>query len=169
MSMSTTRITREQCVAQSLEEFVISALTAASYPLGNGPGLITVMDSFPDDSMDLDLDRDFIALGIADDDGGSRIEMGSDLIERNYIFEAHVVGQTGTSAANLAHRIRQLLDTAGIVPLVDYRLPGDPVVDQLQFEEISVDRNEIDEPKPWQRNHWIATVPIIDTFYASAA
>lgn len=162
--MSTTRITRETCVQISVRDFIVSKLASLGYTIGTGEGNVEVLDGYPDDNYDLDVDHTAVAIYF-DDDGGRRIELGSTLTERVYIFTFDVVSDNARSAKSVAHNIRRSLDEEGRIPFIDYRLPGAVQVGVLSLGDIAVDQEVVDEPKPWQRNRWLVTTPVIDTFY----
>jgi hypothetical protein len=87
-------ITREQMVAQSAQDFIAESLVAAGY----GPTVVKVREAFPTiEERMTPLTVTQVALGFNFDDGGKKVELGSDLTLRVYNIEFWVFGAPRTS------------------------------------------------------------------------
>lgn len=160
--MSTTRITREDLIEQSVIDFLKTQLYGRGYP----PTRVGFVDAFQEGTFDGPLDKNYVAVGFNFDDGGVPVEMGSDLVERVYTIEVWCVGTEPAAGRNLANAIRDIAE-AEQIPLKDYRQSGAPVVEYMQVDPVRVQRQPVQDPKPWQENLWIVHVPVLDTYYAS--
>jgi hypothetical protein len=158
------RISREDCVEQSVEDFVLGALLARGFP----EAAFEIVDAYAAERFDGDLQQSYVAIGLSFDDGGELGELGSDLRLRTYVIEIMVYGSAGRRGQQLAHGIRDAFDEAGVIPLKDIRVPSTPVVDKLVVDNIRVEREEREEPKPFERFMWSVTVPVLDEFYPSS-
>jgi hypothetical protein len=167
------RMPRELAVAQSVEDFLVAGLTEAGLVRDVDYRLVDAFDEPPGS-----LEVTTIAAGLEADDGGTNIEMGTDLKEVTYVLTATVYGAdvvrngvvTGKAYDTgkwVAYAARNAFDDASAVPLKDIRQAAAPVVDYLAIDEVNVVRDDRQEPKPWERGMWILTVPVVDTFYPS--
>lgn len=161
-------ITREQQVAQSVQDFVREALVAAGY----GPSLVKIRDAFPTlEERSQPLTVTTVALGFNFDDGGRKIELGSDLTLRSYTITFWTFGLTGEQGENVATTIRAILEDSGyLIPLKDIGTAGQPVIDQLEIPDdrgIQVTRQAAVDPRPWDTYVWTTIVKVEDTYYPS--
>lgn len=158
-------ITREQTVVQSAQNFVRSGLDALGYVNGK----VYMRDAFPTaEERTSELEVTTVATGYSFDDGGTFVELGSDLLMRTYTIEFWTFGLTPEYGQNVAHVIRGLFEENFLMPLQDIRQSGDPVIDQLQVAEprgVMVTRQIANDPRPWDMNVWTTTVKLED-FYS---
>jgi hypothetical protein len=161
--VSTRRVSREDCVEQSIENLIRTSLIARGFPAD----AFVIVDAYAAENFQGPLTTSHVAVGLEFDDGGDEGELGSDLRVRTYVVQVMVYGAEGKQGQQLAHGIRDGFDEAGAVPLVDLRVPGTPVVDQLAVDAIRVEREDRDAPKPFERFMWSVTVPVTDEFYPS--
>jgi len=161
-------ISREQAVTQSTQNFVQSGLVSLGYTSGK----VFMRDAFPTpDERASELVTTTVATGFNFDDGGTRVELGSDLLLRVYTIEFWVFGTTPEYGQNVAHAIRRILEENYLVPLQDIRQVSNPVVDQLQVLEprgVLVTHQINPDPRPWDMNVYTATVKLED-FYSPSA
>lgn len=160
-------VTREQCVIQSTEDFVEGGLA----DLGYGP-VVKVRDAFPTlEERATELTQTNIAIGFTFDDGGRRMELGSDLTQRVYTIEFWVFGRTSSEGENVAHAVRVLVERgSGTIPLKDIEQAGGPVIDQLLVQDeraVTVTRQLASNPRSWDRFVWTVTVKVEDVYYPS--
>lgn len=160
-------VTREQCVIQSVEDFVEGGLMANGYA-----GVVDVRDAFPTlEERAAELLKTSIAIGFTFDDGGRRMELGSDLTQRVYTIEFWVFGRTSNEGENVAHTVRVLIERAeGTIPLKDVAVAGAPVIDQLIVQDeraVTVTRQIASNPRAWDRFVWTVTVKVEDVYYPS--
>jgi hypothetical protein len=106
------------------------------------------------------------AIGFNFDDGGECAELGSDLLRRQYTIEVWVMGLSGAEGRNLANAVRDSMEFDAVVPLKDITAAGQPVIDYLMVDPVSVQRQPVPEPKPWQEFLWIVSIPVIDEYHA---
>lgn len=163
--MPVSRITREDMVEQSVTDYIRAELfTERDYPTDR----IEVIESFRPGQFEAltELDKSYVALGFNYDTGGEPAEMGSTLRRRRYSVEVWVIAVSPEAGRNLAYAIRDALEHDGIVPLLDLTVDGRPPFDALIVDPVRVERQPVPDPKPWQENVWLVTVPLIDEFYA---
>lgn len=164
--MPPTRITRETLIEESVQRFIRDELiTARGYPADQ----IDFVDAFEERRFDAlrKIDKNIITTGFNFDDGGTPIEMGSDLIERTYTIEFWVIGVSYDHGQNLANAIRGAAENErGTIPLRDFRQAGAPIVDYLLVDPVRVQRQPVPDPKPWQENLWLVFVPVVDQYVA---
>ncbi len=155
-------LTREDLVMQSIQDFVKSGLQATGY------GAAQVREEWPtDQERGTPLTATQVAAGYNFDDGGTRAELGSELIRRVYTVELWVFGATLTWGRNTANVIRALLEDEGMVSLKDYAVTGAPEIDKLVLLDqrgVTVQRNISPDPKPWDRFVFTTTARFED-FY----
>lgn len=160
-------ITREQKIVQSTQDFVKDALSEANY----WPQIVDIRDSFPtEQERSAELRKTAVATGFSFDDGGRKIEMGSDLTQRIHSVEFWTFATTATQGENIAHFIRSILEDSGLIPLKDLAVDGAPIVDQLIIMDergVRVERQFSRDPRPWDRYVWNTTVKIEDIYYPS--
>lgn len=157
------RITREDWLAQSVFDYATDHLfNQRGYP----QGYVEFIDAFPYDRQDAPLTHNLIAVGFDFDDEGTQAEMGSDLITRLYTVQFWVFGRTDQQARNLAQALKFSLESGRTLPLKNVELEGAPVVDQLEVEGASAERQIVPEPQPWQQFIWTATFQFRDYYHA---
>lgn len=158
-------ISRQQIIEQSAQDYLRAKLGERGMD-----GRVTMLDAFDYQQFtDTPLDSEYIAAGFNFDRGAKPLELGSSLCQRTHVLEFWVFATTPQRGKALAGMIRDSLDDEGLIPLKDYNQDGDPVVDYLQVDEtgLRAQRQAHPQPKPWQENAWLITLPVIDTFYAS--
>lgn len=163
--MAVNRITREDMVEQSVQDFLRSELfSVRGYPTDR----VELMDAFRPSLFEemSTLDKTYLALGFNFDDGGKHAELGSTLMQRVYTVEVWVIAQTPEAGRNLANAAREAVDHAGAIPLKDLTQPGEPVIDALILERARVERQPVPDPKPWQENIFIVYIALEDIYYA---
>lgn len=160
-------VTREQCVVQSSQDFIADGLVARGY----GDDLVHVRDAFPSvTERATELTQTNVALGFTFDDGGTRIELGSDLTLRTYTVEFWVFGLTPEEGENVSSVIRIIAESEGMIPLKDISDPTKPVVDQLLLagnRPVVVSRQIAHDPANWDRFVWTTTVKLEDIYTPS--
>jgi hypothetical protein len=161
-------ITREQMVAQSTQDFITERLAAAGY----GPTIVQVREAFPTiEERMTPLTVTQVALGFNFDDGGKKVELGSDLTLRVYNVEFWVFGTTQNRAENVSGVIRAVIeDNDLLIPLKDISVAGHPVIDQLTVLDdrgIRTVRQIAPDPRPWDANVYTTTVRVED-YYSPA-
>lgn len=143
------------------------ALTEANY----WPQIVDVRDSFPtENERSAELLKTAVATGFSFDDGGRKIEMGSDLTQRIHTVEFWTFAATATQGENISHYIRSVLEASGLIPLKDLAQDGAPVVDQLVIMDergVRVERQFSRDPRPWDRYVWNTSVKVEDIYYPS--
>lgn len=161
-------ITREQAVTQSVQNFIQDGLVALGYTSDK----VFMRDAFPTpDERASELVKTTVATGFNFDDGGTRAELGSDLLLRVYTIEFWTFGTTPEYGQNVAHAIRRLLEDEYMVPLQDIREVDNPVIDKLQVLEprgVLVAHQINPDPRPWDANVWTTTVKVEDYYSPSA-
>lgn len=156
-------ITREDLVEQSVQDYVRHAL----FDLRDTPeDQVEILDAFPFNRFEGQLERNYVAMGFNFDDGGTQAELGSDLKVRLYTLQFFVFGLTPVLARNLANQIKFAADSEGVIPLKDIAQAGGPVIDALVVLSASAERQIIPSPEPWQENVWTSTVRVEDTYHA---
>lgn len=158
-------ITREQMVEQSTTDFVKAQLVANGYP----DSKVHIREAFPTlDERSQPMDRTQLAIGFNFDDGGRKIELGSQLTRRVYTIEFWIFGVTPEYGRNVAGVIRAVIeDNNMLVPLKDISQAGQPVIDQLIVLDdrgIVVQRQISQVPRPWDHHVWTTTLKVEDTY-----
>lgn len=154
-----TRVTREVSVEQSVQDFIAAALTARGYPMPE----IEMKDAFEQrDFEDGTVDHEYVSLGYNFDPGGSPVEVGTNRRLYAHTIEVFVVATTAPRGKSLAYAIRDALEEAGRVPLVD--VESKQQVDVLLIDPVSVERQAIPDPSPWEEFVWLLRVPVLDEF-----
>lgn len=162
--MSVSRITREDAIEQSVTNYLRNALfVERTYPADQ----IEMVEAFDEERFQGPLSKNYLAVGFNFDDGGRPLELGSDLVERVYTIEIWCVGRDGTAGRNLANAVRDAAEEDGLIPLIDLRDPAQPVIDHLYVNPVTVSRQPVPDPKPWQRFLWIVHIPVVDQYYLS--
>lgn len=160
-------ITREDEIEQSVEDFVKDKLIENGYGLDK----VKVRDAFPTvDERATEMTQTVVALGFNFDDGGRKIELGSDLTMRTYFIEFWTFGRTPGQGRNVANAIRAFLEEAGMVPLKDIGVEGHPVIDQILVSDdrgITVQKQINPDPRPWDKNVYTTKVKMEDTYSPS--
>lgn len=162
--MAVARITREDLIEQSVTDYIRHAIfTERGYPANR----VELVEAFDEERFEGPLDKNYLAVGFNFDDGGRPLELGSDLVERVYTIELWVIGMDGTSGRNLANAVRDSAEEDGLIPLLDIRQQGKPVIDQLVVDPVRAMRQPVPQPRPWQRFLWIVHIPVVDQYYLS--
>lgn len=157
-------IDRETVIQRSVESYLRAQLfDARSYPTDK----VILLDAYPDNQRMLrPIDLNYIAIGWLADDGGRYAELGSPAKVRKFTFDFYIFGTSRVWAHNLASVLRYSLETDGIIPLLD------PAT-QEPFDYVDVDFASSQQvltnnPRPWQENHWITRLRVIDNYYSAA-
>lgn len=151
-------ISREQLVTDSVAAYAVSRLAARGYTRDVDYELV---DRFP--GVGTTLVRPIVAVGCNFDDEGRAAEMGSDLRARTYTIEFWVFGTTNTWASNLANHVKFDLERDAAVPLLD---ENDNVLDHLEVDGVSSQREEVVDPEPWQEYVWTTVAKVEDVYFA---
>lgn len=163
-------ISRQQMIEQSVQDFLRAELLNGVLPADQ----VVLRDAFNyEEFNDKPLDKEYVAAGFNFDRGSRPMECGSSLRQRNHVLEFWVFATTPQRGKALAGIIRDKLESGdGLIPLKDYNQDGDPVIDQLQVDDLGVNsgaraqRMAHPSPQPWQENAWMVTLPVLDTYYA---
>jgi hypothetical protein len=163
-------ITREDQVEQSVQDFIKDGLQSRGYT----PAMVAVRDAFPSvNERATPLARTTVAIGFNFDDGGRRVEMGSELMERTYSIEFWVFGTTHTWGRNVAHVIRAIVEQSDhLIPLKAIEQAGQPEITKLEVPDnqgVSVTRQVANDPEEWDRFVWTTMVKVEDTYMPSDA
>jgi hypothetical protein len=158
-------ITREDQVEQSVQDFVKLGLIARGYTTS----MVRVRDSFPGvDERSTTLDKTTVAVGFNFDDGGHRVELGSELMRRVYSIEFWTFGLTQTWGRNVAYLIRALLEQGDwLIPLKAIEQATQPVIDQLIVQDeqgVTVTRQIANDPAEWDRFVYTTMVKVEDMY-----
>lgn len=161
-----TRVTREQSIEQSVQDFIADTLRARSYPIDTE---IVMRDAFEQSEFsDAAIDHEYVALGYNFDDGGVPIEAGSNLRRYRHTIEVFVIATTAARGSNLAYAIRDSLEGAERIPLKDAAQSGRPQIDVLLVDPVSAERQAIPDPDPWEEFVWLLRVPVLDEYNPTA-
>lgn len=155
-------ISREQIVVQSVESYVRDLLDSKGYTAAK----VELIDSF-DGIRGRKLDKTYVAAGFNFDTGGEGAEMGSDLTRRQYTIEFFIFGQTLTWARNVSSVLKFGLQAEGTDTLPLLNLETGAVVDYLEVDGATTERQPIPEPEPWQEFVYTCHLKVTDTYYAS--
>lgn len=160
------RVTREQSIEQSVQDFIAAGLRAREYPLDTE---ILMKDAFEQREFgdDAVIDHEYVALGYNFDDGGTPFELGSNLRRYRHVIEVFVIGTTAERASNLAYAIRDILEGTTRIPLKDVSDPAQPVIDVLLIDPVSAERQAIPDPDPWEEFVWLLRAPVLDEYAPS--
>lgn len=158
------RITRQQLIAAAVDRHLRARLFQG---LGYQAADVEVMEAFPHDVFDGPLDKNYIAAGFDEDDGGAAGEMGSDLIVRVHNIELFVFAKSPGWGRNLGPTVRDIFDV-GNIPIYDIRQAGAPEIDRLVILQSSGDHQPVADPKPWEENVWVVTLQAEDAYYSSS-
>lgn len=159
-------IPRSQILEESLLDYVEQRLRAAGYEAGE----FEILEAFPHDKIrgDSDIDKTYIAVGFNFTDVAKRVEMGSTLSRRPCTFEIFVFAPGDSNAGeNVTGVLVQVLDRQ-LLPIIDVEDPARTVVDQLELEGVSSQRQPIPRPRPWEENVHLVTLRATDEYYAEA-
>lgn len=164
--MAVRRITREEMVEQSVTDYLRDQMfNERGYPAAR----VEIKDAFVESDFDGPLNKNYLAIGFNFDDGGRAIELGSDLVERQYVIEVWVIATSAQEGRNLANAVRDSMETDGTVPLKDYTAADAPIVDYMEVDPVRAQRQPVPEPKPWQEFLWIVSIPVLDQYNARLA
>lgn len=157
-------IDRESVIEHSVEAYLRSQLfTIRQYPASK----VVMLDAYPDDArMSKPLDKNYIAIGWAADDGGKDAEIGTTAKRRKYTFDFYVFGISRVWAKNLASVIRYSLEADGVISLTDPVGGGN--VGYVDIDFVSAQQAVTPNPRPWQENAWITRLRVEDSYYSSA-
>lgn len=156
-------LTREDCIEQSIQDFVRAGLDSRGYTD------YELREGFPYDQADQKaLDHNLVALGFNFDDGGEAAECGSSLIFKRHTIEVWIFGKSLTWGRNLSHIITAILETeTSTLPLYDYSTNSKPEMDRLVVDNVRAERQIHPDPAPWQQFVWTVTVRVEDTYSAA--
>jgi hypothetical protein len=158
-------ISREDLVEQSVQEYVKDKLFSA--PRNYSTDLVELLDAFPYDRFDGELDKNYVALGFNFDDDGRQAELGSDLKTRLYTIEFFIFGMSAVWGRNLANVVKFAADNDGIIPLLDFGDLAKPQIDALVVDGTRAERQAVRDPKPHERHVWVTYVVVEDTYRAA--
>lgn len=166
----TTRITREDLVAQSIfDQAKHVLLDVRGYP----PDKVEFRTAFPYELEAGQLTRNIVAVGFDFDDEGQAAEMGSDLMVKLYTCQFWTFGLSETMARNLAQALKFGLIPNGpggsLIPLKDITQESAPVIDQLVVESTSAEKQILPDPQPWQEHVWTMHLHVQDEYHAGLA
>jgi hypothetical protein len=159
-------VTREDMVEQSVTDLVRAGIEASDLS-----SKVHLRNAFPTEqerAQPLEITQ--LAVGFNFDDGGKLMELGSDLTERVYTITFWTFGTTATMGRTTANFVRQIVEQAGLIPLKDIRIIGQPVIDQLTLPErqaATVTRQIAGNPRPWDLFVWTTVLKVIDQYYPS--
>jgi hypothetical protein len=158
-------VTREDKIEQSVQDYLRESLRALDYD----ETLVLVREAFPTlDERAEPLEITTVAITITFDDGGSYIEVGSDLTLRVYTVDAWTFGTDETIGRNVANVLKQILESNyGNIPLKDISQDPAPVIDQLMVDKVSVTRQQAEDPQAWDEFVWSTVAHVEDTYYPS--
>lgn len=157
------RVTREQSIEQSVQDYIADGLRARNYPMDDNT--IEMLDAFEQrDFADGEIDREYVALGYNFDDGGKLLELGSNLRQYRHVIEVFVIGTTADRASNLAYAIRDILEGTTRIALKDVSDPAQPIIDYLLIDPVSAERQAIPDPDPWEEFVWLLRAPVLDEY-----
>lgn len=156
-------ISREDLISQSVFDYAEAKMRARGYPADR----VEFTDSFPYDSRDQGLTRTLVAAGFDFDDQGTPTGCGEAEITRLYTVQYIVFAPNDTEARNVANVVKFLVEAANLeggIPLVDVNDAAKAIIDRLEVEGVSADRQIIPDAEPWQENVWTTTAKIRDTY-----
>lgn len=158
-------ITREAMVRESAQEKVKSGLQLRGYT----PDKVLVRPAFPtQEERATPLEITTVATGFHFDDGGTFVELGSDLTRRVCTVEFWTFGTGPEFGENVSNTIRAVFEDDYLLPLLDIRDKAKPVIDVLEILQprgVTVQRQIPNDPRPWDMNVYTTTVKIED-FYS---
>lgn len=161
-------IPRETFVEQSVTDHLREYLTV----LGYDDEILEIREAFPSvDERATPLTKTTLAIGFNFDDGGRRVELGSDLTLRVYTIEFWIFGLTGNLGRNVANVVKEIFESHHIVALKKYDEPGAPVFDKIVLLDdrgAQVQRQIATDPLSWDANVFTTTVRFED-YYSPAA
>jgi hypothetical protein len=158
-------ISREDVIDRSLMNFIRDQLTGLGYfevpPGADGPR-VQILDSYPsDDRMTKPLDRNYIAVGYSQDDGGRPAEMGTQLTRRLHTFDFHTFGISRIWGRNLAQIIKAAIEVQETIPLVVTQGDNQSYV---TVEYAMSQEAPVQSPRPWQINLWLTRIRVEDYY-----
>jgi hypothetical protein len=156
-------VTREDMIEQSVSDYVREELAARGYD----DTLIQVREAFPtQDERSSELTVSQLAIGFNFDDGGTPMELGSNLTMFVHTIELWVFGTEPGIGRNIAHVVRTILLAENYtVPLKDVSDAAEPVIDMLVVDKAAVNRQIAHDPRPWDMYVWTCTARVEDTYY----
>lgn len=158
-------LTREEKIEQSVQDYTRERLfTIAGYSGGD----VVLEDAFPEEKFDGPLEKTHVAFSFNFDDGGRPAEIGSNLTARVYTLTFFVFGLTGDWGSNIANVIKAAIEDDMCIDLLDYADFAKPVISQLEVDGITVQRQYVRDPRPWERFIWTTTVKVTDTYVPDA-
>jgi hypothetical protein len=161
-------VTREQMVEQSVQDFVRDRLTANGYDESK----VHMRDAFPTaQERASELTKTQLAVGFNFDDGGRKVELGSELTRRVYTIDFWTFGISPEYGRNVAGMVRAVIeDNDLLIPLKDIAQVGAPVIDQLLVLDdrgIVIQHQVAQEPRAWDRFVWSTTLKVEDYYMPS--
>lgn len=156
-------VTREDMIEQSVSDYVREQLVARDYD----DTLVQVREAFPTlDERSSELTVSQLAIGFNFDDGGTPMELGSNLTLFVHTIELWVFGVEPGLGRNIAQVVRTIMLADGYtVPLKDVGVAGEPVIDMLVVEKAAVNRQIAHDPRPWDMYVWTCTARVEDCYY----
>jgi hypothetical protein len=163
--VSNARVPRAVYVEQSVQTFIRASVLSRGFPETQ----IEFRDDFEQRTLEAEkqLTKDYVAMGFNFDEGGRSLEMGSDLTEYEHHIEIFVIAQAADRGRALAYAIREDLEAAAAVPLLDILQSPPPQFDTMIVSTVKVERQVTADPLPWQEFAWLVTLVISDEFYPS--
>lgn len=160
---SNTRVPRAAYIEQSVQTFIRTSVLARGFPETQ----IEFRDDFEQRELEVDkqLSADYIAMGFNFDEGGKRLELGSELRAYKHHIEIFVIARSGDRGRALAYAIREDVEAAYLIPMLDILSPSEPQIDALVVDEVRVERQVTRDPLPWQEFAWLVTIIIDDEAY----
>jgi hypothetical protein len=128
---------------------------------------VLMRDAFPTlEERATELNVTTVAAGFNFDDGGTQIELGSDLTERAYTIEFWTFGVSQEYGRNVANLVRAIVeDNDGHIPLKDIGVVGQPEIGALVLDQVRVVRQVNRDPRPWDMFVFTTRVEVTDTYY----
>lgn len=127
---------------------------------------INVREAFPTpDERAQELDITTVAFGFNIDDGGSLVELGSNLTEYRHTLEVWTFATEPRFGRHVAHAVKHAIRADDdSIPLYDYNQEGDPEIDRLLVLKAQVQHQANNSPRPWDQYVWTTSLVIQDIF-----
>lgn len=78
-------------------------------------------------------------------------EMGSSMVQAQYMFGIYVFGLDETWLGAISSAIRDHVLREGKIPLYDFELPSKPVMDFLTYPKVTTEPIFLEEPLAWEQ------------------
>lgn len=163
-------VSRADNIVQSVQDLIRDQLFGDPY---NYPtGKVELVDGFNGQLFDekygdTGLDKTYVAAAYQFDDGGRAAELGSSLTNYLHTIDFLVLGWTPTWGRNVAHVVKAIVSTDdGLIPLKDYGVKPPVVIDRLEIEEVSTQREFNLDPRPWNAYAWTTRLRLHDIVFA---